>query len=198
MKKIIFITIFIILFLGISQNVYASKLLLEYPKMGDIELSEEPTLPEIIKYIYLFSLGIVGFVALISMLIGAIRYITSAGNASKAEDAKDQITQAILGIIILLAAVLILNIINPDLVNIGFKLPEITGAGNGERTQWYCYACCNQSITTCNLNGPLTGCKSLGVMTGNEAATLCEDLAIKECYGASWGYNSQARTQPCP
>lgn len=124
MKKIIFIIIFIILFLGIGQNVYAGKLLLEYPKMGDIELSEEPTLPEIIKYIYLFSLGIVGFVALISMLIGAIRYITSAGNASKAEDAKDQMTQAILGIIILLAAVLILRTINPDLVNIGFKLPE--------------------------------------------------------------------------
>ena len=135
MIKIISITIlFLVILFGIWQNVYAGKLLLNYPEMGGIKLSEEPTLPEIIKYIYLFSLGIVGFAALISMLIGAIRYITSAGNASKAEDAKDQMTQAILGIIILLAAVLILRTINPDLVNIGFVLPTIGGGTSTTQT----------------------------------------------------------------
>ena len=201
MKKIIIITICLIALFGIWQNVFAVELLIkEYPAVGvdGKTLSETSSIPELIRYIYLFSLGIVGFTALLSILIGAVRYITAGTNASLVEDAKYQIKQALLGILILLAAVLILNTINPDLVNLGFTLPKITGADGGGRTQWYCYACCNQSVTLCNLNGSLTGCKSLGAMTGNEARTLCEDLAKKQCNWSSWGYNSQASAAPCP
>lgn len=130
MKKVLLIIICVILFFGIWQTAQGVDLLLKYPTIKQ----QTPTtggLPGLIKYIYLFALGACGIVALIAMLIGAIMYVFSAGNPSKASDAKDRIFSAILGIIILLASVLILEIINPDLVNIGFTLPEIKNGGNG-------------------------------------------------------------------
>ena len=134
MKKIIIITISILLLLGFWQTVQAVDLLLDYPNIpGAGEIEEASTLPEIIRYIYMFALGAAGFVALLAILIGAIMYIFSAGKPDKAKDAKDRIMSALLGILILLASVLLLRTINPDLVNIGFILPEITpttDAGN--------------------------------------------------------------------
>ncbi|MFZ5559574.1 MAG: pilin [Patescibacteria group bacterium] len=141
-KKILFITIVCLITLfGFWQIARAIDLLLDYPEIGGIKPGETIELPEIIKYFYLFALGIVGVIALLSMLIGAIKYIFSAGNPSKAGEAKDQIFSAILGIIILLASVLILRTINPDLVSIGFKLPEIKGGGGGASAYPYvqCY-----------------------------------------------------------
>ncbi len=130
MKKllIIFFLSFSILFLfGFWQTVQAVDLLLHYPAIPQAgEIGEASTFPEIIKYIYMFALGAAGFIALLAILIGAIMYIFSAGNPSKATDAKDRIMSALLGILILLASVLLLRTINPDLVNIGFVLPEIT------------------------------------------------------------------------
>jgi len=134
MKKILIITISIFFLLGIWQSCQGVELLLKYPKIGTSTPTSEG-LPGFIKYIYLFALGAVGIIALLSILIGAIMYVFSAGNPSKASDAKDRIMSALLGILILLAAVLILRTINPDLVNIGFELPEIKpispGGGGG-------------------------------------------------------------------
>ena len=120
MKKLFFIILLLILFFSLLPIAKADQqLLIEYPKIGEMDINKEgTTLPEIIKYIYLFSLGIVGLTAFVSIIIGAVQYITSAGNDSKMSDAKDRITSALLGILILLASVLILRIINPDLINL--------------------------------------------------------------------------------
>ena len=106
----------------------------------------------------MFALGIVGVVALLSMLIGAAKYVLSAGNASKAADAKDQIYSAILGIILLLASVMILRTINPDLVNIGFTLPTITGTGT---TNNYCQCVLTQRfiVAAPDQSNPTTSCQ---------------------------------------
>ena len=117
----------ILLLFGFWQIVQATELLLDYPEIQGIKPGETTNLPEIIKYIYMFALGAAGFVALLAILIGAIMYVFSTGNPSKAADAKDRILSALLGILILLASVLILRTINPDLVDIGFDLPIISG-----------------------------------------------------------------------
>ncbi len=140
MKKLIIITISIFLLLGLWQTVQAIDLLLDYPDIphaGKIE--EASTLPEIIRYIYMFALGAAGFVALLAILIGAIMYIFSAGKPDKAKDAKDRIMSALLGILILLASVLMLRTINPDLVNIGFVLPTITPTATSAYPYTQCY-----------------------------------------------------------
>lgn len=158
--KFIFLIGFLILFsFGMWQSCHAQqKLLINYPDIGGTSITSNTTLPAIIKYIYLFSLGIVGVVALLAMIIGAAQYVMSAGNPSKASDAKDRIYSAILGIIILIASVLILRTINPDLVNIGFTLPTITpsGGGGGGTTNSKCL-CCTYPAGTAHCDPTKTG-----------------------------------------
>lgn len=138
MKRVIFtIILSLLLLIVITQNVNAVDLILDYPDIrgiGKLGEGEAATLPGAIKYIFLFALGLVGFVALLAMMIAAVLYVTSAGNPSRMGDAKDRIMAAILGIIILLASVLILRTISPDLVNLNISMPEINpqnGGGNG-------------------------------------------------------------------
>lgn len=89
---------------------------------------EEPLLPvpetqitsldTYIKYIYQIALGVVGLMALLMLILGGVMYMTAAGNASQMDDAKGRINNAILGLILALAAYLILYTINPDLVRL--------------------------------------------------------------------------------
>jgi dolichyl-phosphate-mannose--protein O-mannosyl transferase len=124
MRKFLFFIIAVFTFLIVAQNCLAVDLLLDWPKLGNQqslnELNNKGDLgvPDLINYIYKFALGICGVTALVSIVYGGAQYAFSAGNSSKAEDAKDRITQALLGIVILLFAVLILRTINPDLINL--------------------------------------------------------------------------------
>ncbi len=84
-------------------------------------------LPQFIKYVYIFGIGLVGFVALIAVMIGAFGYITSTGNPQKASHSKDQIFAALFGMLLLLGSVVILNLINPDLLRFSTEpLDEVT------------------------------------------------------------------------
>ncbi len=61
--------------------------------------------------------------ALIMIVIAGITYATSGDNASKQKEARGQIKDAIIGLVILFASVLILNTVNPALVSM--SLPNI-------------------------------------------------------------------------
>ncbi len=50
--------------------------------------------------------------AVIMLIIGGFRYITSAGNEGQAEAAKETITQAVIGLVIVLLAFVIASTIN--------------------------------------------------------------------------------------
>lgn len=87
------------------------------------------TLAKYIKTLYVGALALVGLIAFIMIIYWGFKYVFSAGNASQTADAKTGIFQAVLGIILLLAGYLILQFINPALVNIqesNFNLPVIT------------------------------------------------------------------------
>ncbi|MFH1246293.1 MAG: hypothetical protein V1489_00770 [Candidatus Liptonbacteria bacterium] len=77
--------------------------------------------------IYNFSLIAGGLLAFGAIVYGAIMYGLSGGNTSLAHDAKDQITQAIVGLILLFGAYMLLNIINPGMVSLNIpKLEPLT------------------------------------------------------------------------
>ncbi len=77
------------------------------------------------KIIKLF-IGICAVLAMVMIVIGGIGYMTSELVSSK-ENGKTQMTQAVLGLLIALGAWLILNEINPNLLNLCFdKLPKGT------------------------------------------------------------------------
>lgn len=91
--------------------------------------SDATDLNALVKQIYLIALGIIGILAFGMIIFGGIQYSMSAGDPSRQKDARDRITQAIWGVILLLAAFLILNTINPDLIKLTDPtLKQITSA----------------------------------------------------------------------
>lgn len=78
-----------------------------------------------IARLYQFGLMIAGLAAFGAIVFGALKYILSAGNIANQQDARDQITQAIIGLALLLGAYIILYTINPELVNLRNPRAEI-------------------------------------------------------------------------
>jgi len=77
--------------------------------------------------IYKLAVGIAVVLAAIMIVYGGIIWSTSGGNPSRQKEARSHITQAIFGLVILLASYLILNTINPALVNLGALQSRIQG-----------------------------------------------------------------------
>lgn len=68
--------------------------------------------------IYLYVVGISGVFALLIMVYSGVEYILSAGRPALQEAARHRITRTIFGLLLLFSAVLILNVIDPDLKKI--------------------------------------------------------------------------------
>lgn len=68
--------------------------------------------------IYQFALMIGGLLAFGAIIYSAIKYALSAGNPTGQGDARSGITDALLGLLLLMAAYLILNTINPNLTKL--------------------------------------------------------------------------------
>ena len=56
-------------------------------------------------------IGLIGFVAVIVIILGGVQYTTSAGDSSKVKKAKDTIMYGIIGLVIALMAYSIVNFI---------------------------------------------------------------------------------------
>jgi len=82
-----------------------------------IAKDSSPGLYTYLKAVFLTGIGLAGVLAVLMIVIGGIQYIGSGMSPSGKEDAKDRITSAILGLLLALGAYLILNTINPNLVN---------------------------------------------------------------------------------
>lgn len=84
------------------------------------------TLAEYVRFLYLWFIGVVALAAGIMVTVGGVRYLLATGNPGKEQDAKDQISHALLGLIVALGSYLILRTINPSLVNLGAsELPMV-------------------------------------------------------------------------
>ena len=77
---------------------------------------------------YLFTLGIwvVGLAMFVQFLRAGIDWFFAGPNLTKVQSAKEKMSNALLGFALVLSAWLILNVINPDLVEQTIKLPAIT------------------------------------------------------------------------
>ena len=71
-----------------------------------------------ISAIYNYGVGIVGILAALMLMIGGIIWLTAAGSSSKIEQAKSFIGSSLTGMALVLTAYILLNTINPDLVNL--------------------------------------------------------------------------------
>ena len=110
-----FLTTFCLLFLSVSP-VGAKQMEIDWPEVGGITIEEGTTLPQLVQYFFNFSIAIGGIAAFAMLVLGGFRFLTSAGNPTAQKDAKDIITSAIIGLLLLLASYLLLEVINPDLL----------------------------------------------------------------------------------
>lgn len=90
--------------------------------------SESDTIGTCVINIYRWALGAGILLALIMIIFAGYRYITAGGNAQAVSSAKEIFAGAFIGLIILFAAVVILQTINPDLTNfknLNFSIPNV-------------------------------------------------------------------------
>ena len=99
-----------------------------YPGFLNIRLGM--SLTELVSMFFNFLLIIAGLAAFAMIVWGGINYLTSAGDPSRTGDAKDQIFKAILGLVVMFASWMILNTINPQLVEL--KEPDTPTAKPAE------------------------------------------------------------------
>ncbi|MDH4330432.1 MAG: pilin [Candidatus Moranbacteria bacterium] len=124
-KKIIEF-LFVLTFCFVAGSLIANAQTGEYTPMEPIpgtSIEEQKTFPNYVKALYGFIIWTSGISAMFMITIGGFLYATAAGNSSRVEKAKGIIGDALLGLVAILTAWLILNVINPDLVNIDLSVP---------------------------------------------------------------------------
>ncbi len=84
-----------------------------------------PGLGQLVAIIFTWSINLLGIVVFVMIFYAGFKWATAAGNTARVNEARGQISNAILGAIILLSAWIILNTINPDLVGGTLTLPGI-------------------------------------------------------------------------
>ena len=170
--------------------------------------------PTFIKSFYILAMWIVGISALFMGTFGAFVYLTSAGNTSRAGKGKEIIIDAIIGLVILLFTWLILNTINPDLVNLHFSsvnsVPNDSESGAATPNTTGTVGNCGGMLTTgvgdqCKLVAPelnaLMSCMAKGSDTGPVNSITSQwvggDLEkSKSCCGR--GGSTQTDKDQCP
>lgn len=207
MKKLLLTILLLSIFFALAGFAQATTTIVkDYPELpgtdkpGEAKKGEE--LPQFIKYLFIFSLSIVGIIGLAAIIIGAFGYLTAVGNPEKAAKAKEQIFSALLGILLLLGSYLLLRVINPDLLSLGVKLEPVEIENKETPADSYaCYCCCfggSWWINACNpLNGSRLFCKSN--LTANQASTACSSECGILCSQRiiPLGNNSQAKQETC-
>lgn len=143
MKFVLFLALFLTVVTSLipASSFALIDLNLDYPKFGNITLEKsdcESLDPgevcgqnpnALIAWIYYFIVGIAGLAAFIMLVWGGAQWLTSGAIPSQAGEAKDKIRNAILGLLLVLASFLIIQVINPELTILklpGFDCPKDT------------------------------------------------------------------------
>lgn len=82
-------------------------------------LPNESSATAIIVRVIQILLAVAGLVAVVFLIIGGFRYITAGGNEESAEAAKTTITNAIIGIVIIILSFVIVRVISNALTKTG-------------------------------------------------------------------------------
>ena len=87
------------------------------PSSGSSNLPNDTSISSFIIKIINIALTVAGLIAVLFLIIGGFRYITSAGNEETAEQAKKIITNAIIGIVIIILSFVIVRVISNALIS---------------------------------------------------------------------------------
>jgi hypothetical protein len=105
---------------------------------GSNQVSGDQAFSTYARQAFAVALSAAAILALLMLVVGGIQYLGSAESPSRLSDAKDRIWNALIGLVLAVAAWLILNTINPALVSGDFNLPSVNGS-----TSRQCFCTCN-------------------------------------------------------
>jgi hypothetical protein len=173
----------------------------QVPIPGAVIEFDETTRPiaMYIKAVYTYAVGAVGILAAVMLMVGGLRWILAGGNSSSISEAKDIIFASISGLVLVMTSYLILNQINPNLVDLE-KNVSITSIDVGSRME-NTSSFSDRNLIGCKwvegtTNTPSFGCVASDNSKCNgepdekikQAGCCCEYNAIRE--DCSWS-NSQ-------
>ena len=137
--------------------------------------------------VYKFGIWAIGIAALLMIVIGGYMYIMSAGNNSMMEKAKGVITDAIIGIIMVMTAYVLLYEINPNLVQIKpFSGPAVSGVSGTSGTSG------GNTVANSPCKSVTTGPCSVAKLTPYFGSNADKASAI--CMAESQGIETKAST----
>lgn len=123
-KKIIFLFV-VFGILNFASGVLALET--SWPRSpGGIDLTASSSLAVMVKYFYEWGIAIGGLAAFFALVMAGFQYLTSTGDPGKIKDAAGKIQSAIIGLVMLLASYLVLNLINPELTTL--RMPSFEAA----------------------------------------------------------------------
>ncbi len=97
------------------------------------DLATNTTLPQYVKGFIQLSIGISAVFAIVMIVIGGFQYMTSDALQGK-QDGKTRIKNSAIGILLIAASFIILQTINPDLLDIKLKIDASPTAQSGTQT----------------------------------------------------------------
>lgn len=87
------------------------------PNAGGTGLPNDSSVSQFILKIINIALAVAGLIAVLFLIIGGFRYITSAGNEETAEQAKKIIINAIIGVVVIILSFVIVRVISNALIS---------------------------------------------------------------------------------
>ncbi len=94
---------------------------------GVTEAGQEVGMGEYLAGMMKFIIALAGVFAILMAIIGGTQYVAAGISPDAKSGAKERMTNAFIGLALVLVSYLILNSINPNLVKDNFTLPPITG-----------------------------------------------------------------------
>lgn len=124
-----FIIISILLLIPLSASLAYQQTELTYPTFLNLQgpVTTRSFLSEYIRYIFYAIVGVSGFVCFGSLVYAGALYVTSVGNPNLQKEAKDRIFSSFIGMVIVLSSYLLLNTINPQLINVQVGVESLGG-----------------------------------------------------------------------
>lgn len=111
------LTAFLVTILLTSISVLADAQVVSSGSGATITLPAGSKFAEFIKWLFPALLTTAAILAVVMIVFAGFQWVTAYGNSSRIEDARGRIFNAIIGLILAFAAWLVLNTINPALVN---------------------------------------------------------------------------------
>ncbi len=143
MKKLFYIAAGF-LFFGVVPHVLAASGFVPLAGIPGLTQNVDATqagLASFFNNLYKYLIGVAAVLAVIQIIWSGIKIAFNQDNVSTITDSKGHITQAILGLVLVLSPVVVFSIINPSILNLSLNLPPInlatstpTVAGNATQT----------------------------------------------------------------